>query len=198
VITPGRTPPRPLALPLGLISQRPPAYSAVKVGGERAYRLARRGVAVELAPRDVEIHEAVELWREGERAALRITCSSGTYVRSLVADLGDAYCMELRRTAIGPFLAQGAWPTEGPATITELATAWRSIGGATAELSADQARRAANGRPIEGVAAPERAPLPLLLLDAADAPVALAERRDDGTLAPIVGLRGAPGPAGPG
>ena len=71
MITPGRMPPRPLPLPHGVISQRPPAYSAVKVDGERAYRLARRGVAVELAPRQVEIHEAVELWREGERAALR-------------------------------------------------------------------------------------------------------------------------------
>ena len=44
-----------------------------------------------------------QLWREGDRAGLAIECSSGTYVRSLVADLGDAYCLELRRTAIGPF-----------------------------------------------------------------------------------------------
>ena len=44
-----------------------------------------------------------ELWRDGDRAGLAIDCSSGTYVRSLVADLGDAYCLELRRTAIGPF-----------------------------------------------------------------------------------------------
>jgi tRNA pseudouridine55 synthase len=43
------------------------------------------------------------VWREGDRAEFEIECSSGTYVRSLIADLGDAYCAELRRTAIGPF-----------------------------------------------------------------------------------------------
>lgn len=95
----GRVPPEPLALPTGRIRQRPPAYSAIKLGGERAYAKARRGETVEMPEREVVVH-AFE--RTGPDA-FRIRCSSGTYVRSLVADLGDAYCLTLRRTAIGPF-----------------------------------------------------------------------------------------------
>jgi tRNA pseudouridine55 synthase len=104
----GAVPPSPLALPTGRILQRPPAYSAVKVGGVRAYRLARRGQKPELAEREVTIHRFEELWREGERAEFEVQCSSGTYVRSLIADLGDAYCERLRRTAIGPFQVEEA------------------------------------------------------------------------------------------
>src|SRR3954452_17731472 len=100
-IAPGRTPPEPLVLPTGRIRQRPPAYSTVKIGGARAYRLARRGEAVEIPEREVEVTRFEALWRDGERAAFAIDCGSGTYVRSLIADLGDAYCLELRRTAIG-------------------------------------------------------------------------------------------------
>ena len=90
-------------LPTGEIRQRPPAYSAVKVGGERAYRRARRGEAFELPERIVTVHRFECLGREDDEAEFEIECSSGTYVRSLIADLGDAYCLELRRTAIGPF-----------------------------------------------------------------------------------------------
>jgi tRNA pseudouridine55 synthase len=96
-------PPPGAELPTGRITQRPPAYSAVKVGGERAYRRARRGEVVEMPERLVEVHRFEELWREDERAEYEIECSSGTYVRSLIQDLGDAYCETLRRTAIGPF-----------------------------------------------------------------------------------------------
>ena len=53
--------------------------------------------------REVEVTRFDLLWREDDRAAFAIECSSGTYVRSLIADLGDAYCVELRRTAIGAF-----------------------------------------------------------------------------------------------
>jgi tRNA pseudouridine55 synthase len=103
----GRVPSR-LDLPTGELMQRPPAYSAVKVGGERLYRKARRGEAVEGEPRPVVVHRFEELWREGERVGLEIECSSGTYVRSLVSDLGDAYCEELERTAIGVFRLEDA------------------------------------------------------------------------------------------
>ena len=75
----------------------------MRVGGRRAYALARAGEAVEVPEREVEVHRFELLWRDGERAAFAIECGSGTYVRSLVADLGDAYCLELRRTGIGPF-----------------------------------------------------------------------------------------------
>jgi tRNA pseudouridine55 synthase len=104
----GRVPADPLDLPAGRIRQRPPAYSAVKVGGVRAYRLARRGDKVELPEREVTVHRFEQIWRRGERAEFEIECSSGTYVRSLVADLGDAYSESLRRTAIGPFSVEEA------------------------------------------------------------------------------------------
>lgn len=102
-ITETGSPPGDLVLPTGEIRQRPPAYSAIKVGGERAYRRARRGEEVTMPERLVTVHRFEQRWREGARAGFEIECSSGTYVRSLVADLGDAYCVELRRTAIGPF-----------------------------------------------------------------------------------------------
>jgi tRNA pseudouridine55 synthase len=106
----GRIPSDPPALPTGELRQRPPAYSAVKIEGERAYRRARRGELLEMPERTVTVHRFVQRWRErasvpGElpRAGFEIECGSGTYVRSLIADLGDAYCLELRRTAVGPF-----------------------------------------------------------------------------------------------
>jgi tRNA pseudouridine55 synthase len=104
----GVLPPDPLDLPTGRILQRPPAYSAVKVGGVRAYRLARQGQEVELPERQVTVHRFDEVRRTPERVELEIECSSGTYVRSLVAELGDAYCETLRRTRIGPFSVEEA------------------------------------------------------------------------------------------
>ena len=95
--------PERLEIPVGEQLQRPPAYSAVKVAGERAYALARRGEPVETRARPVTVYSARLLWHEGERAAFEIECSAGTYVRTLISDLGDAYCDELERTAIGPF-----------------------------------------------------------------------------------------------
>lgn len=111
----GRIPPQPPVLPVGEIRQVPPVYSAVKVGGERAYRRARRGEQVQMPPRIVTVTRFEQTWREPAdpvdgtvRAAFSIECSSGTYVRSLIADLGDGYCLELRRTAIGPFRVSDA------------------------------------------------------------------------------------------
>lgn len=110
-------------LPTGELRQRPPAYSAVKVGGVRAYRRARRGENVVVPERIVTVHRFERIWREGDRAGYEIECSSGTYVRSLVADLGDAYCEELRRTRIGPFdvaEASGDAPLALPGAIARL------------------------------------------------------------------------------
>ena len=103
----GRVPDRP-AIPVGEQLQSPPAYSAVKVGGRRAYELARAGEAVETKARPVTVYRAELLWEEGERACFEIECSAGTYVRTLIADLGDAYCEELERTAIGAFRLEDA------------------------------------------------------------------------------------------
>jgi tRNA pseudouridine55 synthase len=104
----GVIPPTEAELPTGEVRQYPPAHSAIKVGGERAYRRARRGEKVAMPPRLVTVHRFEELWREEDRAEFEIDCSSGTYVRTLIADLGDAYCETLRRTAIGPFTVEEA------------------------------------------------------------------------------------------
>ncbi|HEY5285671.1 MAG TPA: tRNA pseudouridine(55) synthase TruB, partial [Solirubrobacteraceae bacterium] len=85
-------------------------YSAIKIKGERAYRKARRGESFQMPERIVTVSRFEQVWREAERAGYLIECSSGTYVRSLIADLGDAYCQELRRTAIGPFELARAYP----------------------------------------------------------------------------------------
>ncbi len=117
VVQTGKLPPDPPSLPTGEVRQRPPAYSAVKIKGERAYKRARRGEQLEMPERIVTVHSFEQSWREPdaqqpglERAGYRIECGSGTYVRSLIADLGDAYCLELRRTAIGPFTVEQAVP----------------------------------------------------------------------------------------
>jgi tRNA pseudouridine55 synthase len=175
-VAPGRMPAEPLRLPTGRVRQRPPAYSAVKVGGRRAYALARAGEAVEVPEREVHVSTFAELWRDGERAAFAIECSSGTYVRSLIADLGDAYCLELRRTHIGPFAVADA------ERFVPLDAALAFL--PAVELAGEDARRAGHG-----VAVPGRAAGVVRLRDA-DGLIALAEPREDGTLKPIVGFRG--------
>jgi tRNA pseudouridine55 synthase len=176
--------PAELSLPIGVVRQRPPAHSAVKIDGERAYVRARRGEQVTTAEREVTVFESSVRWREGDRIALRFVCSSGTYVRSLVADMGDAYCLELRRVAIGPFSVEGAWPGQGVASLEGLADAWGRFG-SVVELGEEETRAAAHGRTIEGRGLTG----PALLVDIVGAPIAVAIERD-GTLAVSVGLRG--------
>ena len=100
--------PESLELPTGTVRQRVPMTSAVRVGGERLYRKAHRGETVATPPRDVEIYRAELLDHEAGSARYEIECSTGTYVRTLLETLGDAYCAELRRTAIGPFRVEDA------------------------------------------------------------------------------------------
>ena len=174
----GRTPNEPLALPTGTIRQRPPAYSAVKVGGQRAYRLARRGEAVEIPEREVRVDRFDLLWRDGERAAFAIDCSSGTYVRSLIADLGDAYCVELRRTGIGPFDVADA-DLERVIPIDDALAFLPAV-----DLTGEDARRASHGVAVRGEASTT------VRLRDEDGLIALADPREDGTLKPVVGFRG--------
>lgn len=100
--------PESLELPSGRVRQRVPMTSAVRVGGERLYRKAHRGETVETPEREVDVYRADLLASDAETATYEIECSAGTYVRTLVETLGDAYCAELRRTAIGPFRVQDA------------------------------------------------------------------------------------------
>ena len=138
--------PEQLSIPTGDQLQTPPAYSAVKVGGRRAYEMARAGETPELAARPVTIHRAELLSHDDERARFEIECSSGTYVRSLVTDLGDAYCEELERTAIGAFRLEDADPDRLVPLRDALAFIPERV------LSADEARTVSHGRAVAATA----------------------------------------------
>jgi tRNA pseudouridine55 synthase len=107
LIETGRVP-DDLALPTGTVAQRVPMTSAVRVDGERLYRKAHRGETVETPVREVEVARAELIARDADRAEFEIECSAGTYVRTLIEQLEDAYCAELRRVAIGPFRVEDA------------------------------------------------------------------------------------------
>ena len=177
----GRVPAGALTLPVGRVRQRPPQYSAVKVGGRRAYELARRGETVELAEREVEVYRFDELWHEGERRGFAIECSSGTYVRSLIADLGDAYCEELRRTRIGAFDVFDADPAR-PVPLDEALGFLPEV-----RLDGEAARLAAHGARV-----PACTPAgPVVRLTDEDGLIAVAEVDDArAVLRPVVGFRG--------
>jgi tRNA pseudouridine55 synthase len=86
-----------------------PAASAVKIGGERAYKLARRGVAVEMPLRRSRVDALDVIAYSGDRVRLDLRVSSGTYVRAIAAALGG-HCVTLRRTEVGPFRVEDADP----------------------------------------------------------------------------------------
>jgi tRNA pseudouridine55 synthase len=115
--------PQELRLPTGTVRQRVPMTSAVRVGGERLYKKAHRGEVVETPERDVQVHRAELLSSDGEYAHFEIECSAGTYVRTLVETLGDAYCSDLRRTAIGPFEVEDVGEEIPAARVAELVPA---------------------------------------------------------------------------
>ena len=102
----------------GEIEQVPPMVSALKHRGERLYRIARRGEVVDRPPRKVTISRLELTGVSGDRIRLRVSCSKGTYIRTLAHDLGRALgpggCLEeLRRTAVGPFRVEQAIPLDG-------------------------------------------------------------------------------------
>lgn len=93
---------------VGRISQRPPIYSALKQGGEPLYAKARRGELIEVPEREVEVHSIELLEMSASELTLRLTCGSGTYIRSIVRDLGEAlgcgaHVASLRRLWVEPF-----------------------------------------------------------------------------------------------
>jgi tRNA pseudouridine55 synthase len=181
----GHVPDGDLTLPEGTLRQRPPAYSAVKVGGRRAYELARAGAEVQLAEREVTVYRFEQLWHDAERRAFAIECSSGTYVRSLVADLGDAYCLELRRTRIGDFDVGDADP-ERPVALSDALGFLPEV-----RLAGEEARQAAHGVRVDTPAAPAGDTGAVVRLTDPDGLIALAEPVDGGAgLKPIVGFRG--------
>jgi tRNA pseudouridine55 synthase len=133
----------------GEIEQRPPAFSAVQVGGERLYKAARRGEALEAPPRTVRV-ELFELQQfDPPDFDFRVVCSTGTYVRSLVADVGTklgpgAHLTRLVRTRIGQFSIDDAKAPEDVGEPLPLETAVAHL--PRLELSAEEAEAARHGR----------------------------------------------------
>jgi tRNA pseudouridine55 synthase len=166
--------PEEVRIPVGEQWQRPPAYSAVKVGGERLYKKARRGEVAEAEPRLVTVHAAECLWRTEDRAELEITCSSGTYIRSLVSDLGDAYCDELRRTRIGSFDVREA----SEETLLPLSEALGFL--PAVEVDAESAARVGHGVAVRGPQTADRRGQEAVRLTHGGTLIALA--RDDGEI----------------
>jgi tRNA pseudouridine55 synthase len=141
-----------LELPTGEVEQRVPMTSAVRVDGERLYKLAHRGEEAERPLRRVAVSRA-ELIGTGEgTATFAIDCSSGTYVRTLIEELGDAYCESLRRTAIGPLRIEDAGPEVRP--VEELLTFLPEV-----VVDADDARLVRNGIRLEAPADAAEGPL---------------------------------------
>jgi tRNA pseudouridine55 synthase len=171
----GRIPER-LELPTGEVSQQVPMTSAVRVEGERLYRKAHRGESVETPVRTVVVHRAELISREGERADFEIECSAGTYVRTLIETLEDAYCESLRRTAIGELRVPDGEPRE--------VSAEELIGFLPErKLDAAEAERVSHGISIPGVVAGEWARL------TRDGSLIAVAQRDGENLRPKVVLR---------
>jgi len=110
---------------LGEIAQTPPAYSAAKVAGRRAYDMARAGRTVELRPRAVHVHGIDVLKYDYPWLDLKVRCGKGTYIRSLARDLGErlgcgALVQTLRRTRVGPFAAEDAVPPDADAAAARV------------------------------------------------------------------------------
>jgi tRNA pseudouridine55 synthase len=144
---------------LGTHPQVPPAYSAIHVDGERAYRAARAGVQLEIAPRDVTISRLDLLDYTDDTAVLRVSCSKGTYIRALARDLAAglktcAYVSRLRRTRIGGFRvedAKSAMLFDPEADVLPPSRFFDAAPGlGTLMLKEQWASRVANGMPLTG------------------------------------------------
>lgn len=137
----------------GEIEQKPPAFSAVKVGGVRAYKRARRGEAVAVQPRRVTVFDLVITAWQAPDATFRATVSGGTYLRSLARDLGErlqcgGHLAELKRTAVGPFRLEDAVAGEAltPAHLKDPATLVADL--PSRALDAGEREAIVHGRPV--------------------------------------------------
>lgn len=136
---------------VGQIEQRPPAYSAVKVRGERSYRAARRGRVVDAPARTVRVDEFELASFQSPEFEFRVVSSGGTYVRSLVAEVGTrlgsgAHLIRLVRTRIGPFRLQDANPVDAPGAPLPLERAVAHL--PRLELDQEEVVAARHGRPL--------------------------------------------------
>jgi tRNA pseudouridine55 synthase len=132
----------------GISSQRPPAYSAVKVGGRKLYEAARAGETLEAEPREIRVDGFALTSFDPPDLGFEITCSGGTYVRVLLADAGDAlacgaHLTSLRRTAIGPYRVEDAVTPDGIEAPLPIERAVAHL--PRLELEPEEARAASNG-----------------------------------------------------
>jgi tRNA pseudouridine55 synthase len=139
---------RAFASLLGESMQRPPAYSAVKVGGRKLVDAARRGESIEAPARPIRVDEATLVRLDGADADFVVRCSGGTYVRVLVADVGaalgcGAHLIRLRRTRIGPYRVEDAGPPDAARTPAPVEAAVAHL--PRVDLSEDEARAASHG-----------------------------------------------------
>jgi len=135
---------------IGRSMQAPPAYSAVKVGGRKLYEAARKGEELEAAPRPIRVDACDVTTFDGSTFGFAVTCTGGTYVRVLVADVGralgcGAHLTSLRRTAIGPFAVEEAEPPDAarPLPIERAVAHLPHL-----PLEAEEATAASHGRPL--------------------------------------------------
>ena len=173
----------------GAIMQVPPMVSALKVGGRRLHELARQGIEVERAPRPVTVSDfAVDETDDPLVFRITVRCSSGTYVRSLAADLGTllgggAHLRNLRRTAVGSFTVDEAGAPDDAALLAP-AAALRDYAAVTVDDA--QAQLVAHGRRLPMWQ--ESGPGPWAVIDTAGALLAIYEPSPDGGVRPAVVL----------
>lgn len=177
---------------VGEIEQVPPAYSAAKVTGRRAYDLARRGEDVSLAPRRVQVYGIDVLAYEHPRLRVRVRCGKGTYIRSLARDLGrrlgrGAIVETLRRTAVGPFTEEDALSLDADAataraSLLPLAAAVAELPQVT--LGAGELVRLCHGQavPVPGAVTTGPAPAEVAVLGGAGKLRAIATLTGNGRL----------------
>jgi tRNA pseudouridine55 synthase len=164
---------------VGESMQTPPAYSAVKVGGRKLYEAARGGEVLEAPARPIRVDAFDVTAFDGRDLEARITCSGGTYVRVLVADVGrslgcGAHLVGLRRTAIGSLRVEEARPP-GTGTLQPVERAVQHL--PSIRLEPEEARAASHGRPL----GPAGILGPYAVLDPEDALVGIY--RDEGPMA---------------
>lgn len=170
----------------GQIWQRPPMHSALKVNGQRLYDLARQGVEVERQARPIVVHELELTGWAPPRLSLHIRCGKGTYVRSLIDDLGQAlgvgaHMTALRRTRVGAFTLASAVAPEALGPTTPLLSPAEALADhATLALDAATvvAVRAGKVKIVAALQPPPGAGEHVRLVDAAGTLIAVAEQRD--------------------
>ena len=173
----------------GPIQQIPPMVSAVKIGGKRLHELAREGKEIDRPPRPVTIHAlAIAATAAPDVFELTATCSSGTYIRTLAADIGTAlgggaHVCTLRRTAIGPFGQDQAQPLEA---ITLISLAEGLAGRPTVTADGDLAAAVRHGKVLEADELGVSGEGPWAVLDPGGALLALYESHRGSTVKPAV------------